>query len=170
MQKLLDKCLYFTSSAIKRKKKSLPLELKPERPDRMARAGNTLTQGWEAWETETQTADAGRTVIRDIEKTKLKSQESERDYEIRMNPVLTKDEVLPEEDELLQTIKERYLGIDEEHARRWKSKYQFLGRQNLQEVYISEQLDPSDRMDHAFSAGGQQSMAQSLEYDVHSLE
>ena len=55
-----------------------------------------------------------------------------------MNPTVTKEEILPEEDELLQNIKERYLGIDEEHARRWKSKYKYLNLQNLQEIYISE--------------------------------
>lgn len=168
LQKMLDKCLYFTSSAVQRKKKSLPVQKRPS--NRIARAGNTLTQGWEAWDTETHTADAGRTVLRDIEKTKVESEENERDYEIRMNPVLTKDEVLPEEDELLQNIKERYLGIDEEHARRWKSKYKYLGLQNLQEIYISEQLDPQDRLDQAFSAGGQRSMINSIQYDVNSLD
>ena len=100
----------------------------------------------------------------------LKSQESDRDYNIRMNPVLTKDEVLPEHGGALHLIKERYLGLDEEHVRRWQGKYKFLDRENLQEVYISEQQDPADRLDRGPSADGPQSMDQSIQYAVTSIQ
>ena len=35
-------------------------------------------------------------------------------------------------------IKERYLGLDEEHDRRWKNKYTFLETNNLQDIYKND--------------------------------
>jgi hypothetical protein len=35
-------------------------------------------------------------------------------------------------------IKERYLGLDEEHDRRWKNKYTFLETNNLQDIYLND--------------------------------
>lgn len=117
----------------------MPADYQPPKPERLATAENTLTKGWEAWETESHLSqDAAGTQLVDQKKMgedKFRESDRWRDFEIRMNPVLTKDEVLPEHDEVLQMIKERYLGLDDEHARRWRNKYKYLELPNLQEVY-----------------------------------
>ena len=97
---------------------------------RINSANQSLAQGWDAWDTETE-SNAGNSHIAS-QKKKL-DKESEKWFET--NPIFTKDVINPENDEVLQMIKERYLGLDEEHERRWKNKYVFLETNNLQDIY-----------------------------------
>lgn len=63
----------------------------------------------------------------------------------RFNPILTKDEVMPQNDELLQIIKERYTGVDVEYNSRWKRKYALgLEVDNLHDIYQEEFADHSE--------------------------
>ena len=81
-----------------------------------------------AWDTETE-SNAGKSII--ISQRKRHERDKDSDKWFESNPIFTKDVVNPENDEVLQMIKERYLGLDEEHDRRWKNKYTFLETNNL---------------------------------------
>jgi len=60
---------------------------------------------------------------------------SEKWKAIEGDPSITKDDVSPEMDEVLQLIKERYMGLDDEHNRRRRLKDKLLEIQALQEKY-----------------------------------
>ena len=61
---------------------------------------------------------------------------SEKWLAIEGDPAITKDDVAPENDEVLQLIKERYMGLDDEHNRRRRLKDKLLEVSALQEKYI----------------------------------
>ena len=66
---------------------------------------------------------------------------SEKWKAIEGDPSITKHDVSPENDEVYKLIKERYMGLDDEHNRRKRLKDKLLEVSALQEKYLREHLE-----------------------------
>jgi len=73
---------------------------------------------------------------------------SEKWKAIEGDPSITKHDVSPENDEVYKLIKERYMGLDDEHNRRKRLKDKLLEVGALQEKYLKELFDRSERASH----------------------
>ena len=95
--------------------------------------GGELAGGWEVgegWETDPAMAPASPAMVgveamkkkmlrtRRIDQVGELSEISDRWKTIAQDPAITKDDIMPHNDEVLQMIKDRYMGRDDEYHRR----------------------------------------------------
>lgn len=154
----MDKGLYFTTSKKKKKKTSRLIE-DPILDKMIDDNDSVLTKGWDGgWETDLLPIPVSPKDIEKKAKQKFNtsarrnvnkediSEISERFKAIQNDPNIQKDDVLPENDEVLQLIKERYLGLDEEHNRRIRLRDEILQVEKLQQIYGASRSPQSNSL------------------------